>query len=724
MKSILIVSAAAVALLSHEAMAQSATPAASPEPNDSGLREIIVTAQRRDQRLQEVPISVNVVSGEQLAARGAANTADLINLVPGLQFTTAGGGGTPFLRGIGSTNGDINVEPSVATYIDGVYIATNYSNISSLNNIERIEVLKGPQGTLFGRNATGGVIQVVTRNPTSTPMVEASLGYGNYNTLFGSLYATTGLGSNLSANVAVQGSSQGDGWGHSLVSGEDTYKSDDFSVRGKLLWEPTADFSALLIGDYQFMETGTGDYRLPPGVLGFDGVAFPDNRYDTRSDVLLDNEGSPHVRNNQYGTSLRLDYRTDSGTFVSISAYRKTFGVAVFDPDMTPIHLQETVFPTRQRQFSQELQYITPSSWPVSVTAGLYFFDSKAGYRNAKIGGLGLSPNFDTYVTVGFTNQQHTQSLAGYIQADAKIAPATSLTMGLRYTHERSSANIVFVGNTVPTDDIGYDKPTWRIALDHAFTPDVHVYASYNRGVKAGGFDLEDFAGGNSFDPEKLDAYEVGLKTEFLNRSVRLNLAAFRYDYENIQVQVIPAGQNTVSLARTTNAAKARIQGFDADFAIAPVRGLTINGGLAYLDGKYLDFQNTVSFPLSPLSGSPQVIDASGNPTVRTPEWSGNLGATYDVETSVGHWVFTGSASYNGSFAFSPDDLFRQPNHTLVNASINWTEPNGRFGITAFVRNLTDETYFQSVVPSAFGPLSTYGAPRTYGASLRVKLGG
>jgi len=733
MKGRLLCAVALIGLGSTAARAQTA-PAATPpsdrqasDDNGGGLREIIVTAQRKSERLQEVPISVNVVSGEQLAARGAGSSVDLVSLVPGLQFTTSGGAGTPFLRGIGTTNGDPNVEASVATYVDGVYIANNYTNIQKLENIERIEVLKGPQGTLFGRNATGGVIQVVTKDPTSTPMMDMAVGYSNYETVSGSLYATTGIAENLDGNLSIQGSNQGHGWGHNIYTGAQTFRSSDFSARVKLLWKPTDDIVVHLSGDYGYMKSGTSDFRLPPGVAGIDGVPAPQNPYDTTGTVSINQYGEPFLEVNQFGGSLRIDYSTDIGQFVNITAYRKSFGTVVFDPDMTPVPLTEVSFRPYQHNISEELQYISPKSWPISLTAGVFYFNNSAGYNyGSTVAGTAVSSIPNQYASLPYYGMQKDESIAGYAQADATIVHNTKLTLGIRFTHETDKATIMLAGQFIPVpNSIGYDKPTWRVALDHAFTSNIHAYVSYNRGVKAGGFDLEDFSGlGHGFNPEKLDAYEVGLKTQLFNNRVRFNTAYFFYNYSNIQLQVIPSG-GAVALSQTINAAKAHIQGVDLDFAVVPVRNLTFNGGFAYIHGEYLRFDEAVpSYPVSVLNGTLAPTYPNGNPTVRTPTYSANLGVTYNIETDIGKLNFTGSSSYNGSYSFSPDNRFRQASYVLLNLSAGWTAPKGGYGITAFVSNLTDARYLEANVPSALGPLTNYGAPRTFGVSLRVKIGG
>lgn len=692
------------------------------EDQATGLADIIVTAQRKSERLQEVPIAVNVIGAEALSTRGVSVTSDLPALVPALSFAITGGAGTPYLRGVGSNAGNPNDEPSVATYIDGVYIASPYANATSLANIEQIEVLKGPQGTLFGRNATGGVIQVITRDPQQTPSLEASIGYGNYETVSGSLYATRGLGENLAIDLALQGSDQNAGWGYNYARDEETYLSQSYGARSKLLFTPSEALRAVLSADYSYVKSNTADYRLPQGALGIDGLPSPAGKYDTAGVITLPGVGSPGVESKQGGVSANISLDTGVGRFVSITAFRKNTGYYHAEADGTPVPFVEADLPIYQENFSQEFQLLSPLDSPIDWTLGAYYYRSDAGYDNLTFAGLAFGvPPGSSYGVLLLNAIQNTESKSVYAQATGEVLPRTRLTAGLRYTDEDQRSMTQIFGAPIPDVERGFEELTWRAALDHAFSDDIHVYASLNRGVKGGGFDLlTPFSTG--YDPEILDSYEVGLKSKVFNNTLRFNASYFYYDYQNIQVQVIPAGG--AGIVSTTNAGAATVQGLDVDFEYAPTRQFSLSGGFAIIDGVYDEFANTVAYPESPLDGPSMTIDASGNDTIRTPDFTANLTAAYDFETASGNFPVSLTVSHNAGFFFSADNRLEQPSYTLLNGSIGWEPASGAYSVTVWGSNLTDEYYLAQGVPSGLGDLTSPAAPRTYGITLRAKFGG
>ncbi|MET0988007.1 MAG: TonB-dependent receptor, partial [Steroidobacteraceae bacterium] len=293
--------------------------------------------------------------------------------------------------------------------------------------------------------------------------------------------------------------------------------------------------------------------------------------------------------------------------------------------------------------------------------------------------------------------------------------------LGGRYTDEEQKfVDLEFFGFPAPgPDKRGFEKWTWRAALDYAFTPDIHSYVSFNRGVKGGGFDLLDPTS-PGFDPEVLDAYEVGLKTQLLDHRLRLNASYFYYDYKNIQVQVV--GANGAGIISTTNAAAATIKGLDVDFQFLPIEYLTLSGGFAWIKGEYDKFPATVSYFASPLDGPPQSIDASGNDTIRTPEFTGNLTAEYRIQSSMGEFPLSVTVSNNDGYFFGADNRMKQDGYTLLNAAIGWTAADERYGVTLWGRNLTDEYYLNQGVPTGTGDLVEPAAPRTYGVTFRAKF--
>lgn len=743
----MLLSGVAVVALGVSAMPAWAAPepAASPPvlkdvSADTGVQEIIVTAQRKEQRLQDVPISVNVITGTELANRGAALSTDLPNLVPGLTFEKVGGGaGTPYLRGVGSNAANPNDEPSVATYIDGVYIASPYSNTLDMAGLERVEVLKGPQGTLFGRNATGGVIQLITRDPSFKTEVDASAGYANYNTPSGSLYATTKLTDTLAINVSAQGSDQQTGWGHNAILNDQSYKQKEASVRSKLLFEPTNAVRIVLAGDYDVVQGNMAEFRLPAGAIGADGQPSPSNGYDTRTIITtIPGLRSPGNLNRQFGFSLHSSFDLGFASFVNIASYRKSTGYYNAEADGTPLSLVAANLPLYQANFSEEAQLISNKGSRIDWTAGLYYYSNRAGYKNLEFAVPGVPANILS------TTLQHTDSISGYGQATLEVINNLRITGGVRYTDENQSLNAkVGLKNILPefpvdASGVGYKKATYRAAIDYALDHDTHAYFSFNHGVKGGGYDVLSVfnalsgAPVNSFRPEVLDAYEVGFKSVLFDRKLRFNIAGFIYDYTNIQVQVIPAGANSAAVVQTTNAASAKIKGIDADFELRPVKGLSFSGGAAYLDGKYGSFTNTVAYgTFSPYAYAPD--NASGQPTIRTPKFTGNLTVAYRYEMPAARLTPSVTVSHNSGFNFGvggdanspvPLPALRQNQYTLLNASLSYDFADGRYGVRAWGSNLTNTYYLAQGVPSALGALTSPAAPRTYGITFNAKLGG
>jgi iron complex outermembrane recepter protein len=252
-RSVLISSASSIIfVLSAYASPLSAHVSGSTVVEDppSQLNEIVVTSQRRSENLQTIPLSVTAATATELLNEGVTDTAALSQAMPGLSYTLGGNAATPFIRGVGTTVNSVGNEASVATYVDGVYISSINAQLFEFNDIDRIEVLKGPQGTLFGRNATGGMIQVITEDPSFTPSADIHVGYGNYDTTSGSFYGTTGLGENVAIDFAVYGKNQADGWGTDLVTGQPTFTRHDFGARSKLLWIPADGTRILIAADY------------------------------------------------------------------------------------------------------------------------------------------------------------------------------------------------------------------------------------------------------------------------------------------------------------------------------------------------------------------------------------------------------------------------------------------------------------------------------------------
>lgn len=685
-------------------------PTASPadEAQDSG--EIIVTAQRRGEALQKVPIAITAIQGDDLQRAGTKSTFDLLVNIPSVTVTTTGNTANIFIRGVGQTGTGPNNENSVATYIDDVYMASPSGNLSQFNNLKQVVVLKGPQGTLFGRNSTGGVIQLTTRDPGPELAIDASIGYANYDTINGSLYVGGGLAEGIAADISLLYENQRRGWGYNYTRQHDIQgKGDRFAVRAKLLVEPGPNTKISLSGDYSTQSNDGSNYQPTPG-NPLRATLPPLGRYDTAGNTA----DLSSFRNG--GISLKLEQDLGFARLVSISALRDSFAQLNLDQDMGPTTVVDAYVGLYSKYGTQELQLLSQSDSKLVWTVGAFYMKKKDAYRP-----LGVRSILPAFVSETFSTQ-HTDSLSVYGQATYPVFDNTNLTGGLRYTTEtiknveqrvvRASGTTTFPDNQFTNNDW-----TWRVAIDHRFSPDIMAYVSYNRGLKSGGYNLGTL-GAPPFFPEVLDAYEFGIKTQFANRTIQANLAMFYYDYSNIQVQSAITGSAVV-----TNAAQATIKGLDFDLTIRPIEGWTISANAAFLDGKYDVFRNAVvRSETGALLGGPGGLDVSGNQTIYTPKFSGTISSSYVIRSSIGNITLTGAVTYYGGAPLTPDGAIRQPKYTLVNGSIRWVSSSENFSVMLWGKNLTDAEYYRQRNTVAFGGYQTAAAPRTYGVTLGVNF--
>lgn len=732
-RSILLGTASLAAFAtSGHTMAQ-ATDASSSARSVSGpLEDIVVTAQRREQNLQEVPIAVSAISGETAARIGITGTENLRIATPGLDFSrSAGNGAATFLRGVGSTTVVAGAESPVALYIDDVYISAFAANLMQFNGIEQVAVLKGPQGTLFGRNATGGVIQIVTRKPTQQFELDATLGYGNLDTRDASLYVSGGIGADLAANFSFSGHDQDNGYGRNLTTGASIYKDWNWAVRSTVLWTPgQGDTELRFSADYgrYYSEQGVNG-TVNPGTISSGGGFFA-RRYTAMGNI------TDYSRGRQYGGSIKIDHAFDWARLVSISAYRHNNYYFPIDQDAGPSLTGLSLTTGFTDSWSQEFQLQSPKNDKFNWIAGLYYFRAKAGFRPARAQSqtaTGAAAFTDT------TTKQTLNSYAAFGEINYEFLQDTTLTAGLRYTTDRYDFDVrltnglgaVRPGGAFQQDE-SFSKLTYRAILNHKFTPDIMGYASYSRGFKSGGFNTASpgtAPGLPPVAPEVLDAVEIGFKSELFDRTLRFNVAAFHYAYKNLQVTVLGP-----SLAFTVNAAEARIRGIDFDATFAPVDRLQFTLAASFLDGSYRDFPNGpfyvprpgVCTPL-PQSTGPATggnltcaADLTGNTTVRTPKFTGNVGVQYTLPTSIGDVSLATNLYHNSGFYWDASNQTRQVRHNLLNATLTWRSTDERYEIGIWGKNLLDEYYITTGNSSGSRFSQSPGLPLTYGVTVGV----
>lgn len=705
--------------LATEARAQAVGEAVTKPKDDVGLGEIVVTAQKREQSLQKVPLSIVALGSGSLDQRNITAASDLISAVPGLQFNSGTGSSSPFLRGIGNPSTAVGNESSVAMYTDGVYHTRLPIGFFTLNNIERVEVLKGPQGTLFGRNSTGGVIQIITKTPTQQAELQGSLGYGNFNTVRGDLYAAGAISDRLAADISLGGQYQKDGWGHNADGSRHGYQ-DNFTARTKWVLDASDTTKVTFIGYYVYAKSDNQGGTFPGFTSGY--VSEPYARLSSTGFYDCNCDTNSYAKSNSWGTSLTIDQELPFASIKSISAYQRNNMADLFESDYT--ERPDFFAPTKSyvEQITQELQLSSLKGAPLEWILGLYYYDTTSEYTQQEwrnptdFGPLG----FDSFAKV------HTRSFSAFGQATYELVENLKVTGGIRYTHDdvRGNGRI-----EIATDPISYlmpetfaevkvNKVTYKGSLDYQFSHDVMAFASISRGYKSPTFNMFLFNPVPN-KPEVLDAYEVGVKSSLLGGRLRLNLSGFWYDINAPQVQTFGGG--SIILA---NAERARSKGAEVEVEAKLATGLTARALLTYMDSKYTKFTDAPSGPPNPLPPYGAVapllsINASGNRTPLAPEWTVNVGFDYKVDTSIGGFAVSADYYYNDGYFFEPDNLLHQGSHSLVNAQLKYN-PTENFAVRVWGKNLNDAKYVVGASSQGGAPGYPFypGAPRTFGMAF------
>jgi iron complex outermembrane receptor protein len=724
--------------------ASSAQPVAPAATDPSQLEDIVVTAQKRRESAQNVPIAITALSNEQMRDAGVTSTLDLKASVPALNVTTATGGiGLPRIRGIGATGQGPGLENPVAVYVDGVYYGASFGILQSFFDTDQVAVLKGPQGTLFGRNATGGLIQITTLGPSYDYTGRAEFGYGNYQTSTAAAYVSGGLAKNLAISLAGQYENRNHGFGKNLFTGNDIQSGSSYGGRVKLMWEPDADTKFLLAADANGRDASEPAFRnFTLNTLGQNVTQqIAALGGDTERDIYADVD--PRMKTRAWGASLTATHDFDGVVLKSITAYRKSIFDYYFDPDGTAqrrIVIDNSQF---DKQFTQEINLVSDDRKAFKWVLGAFYMHDSAGNDPARTSGL------LTFGGNGYTDNVNTISLdsyAGFAEGTYTFGQSTNLTAGLRYTSDHrglDAYNVSFNGATntttrsATTDEARtFNKLTWRLSLDHRFSPELLAYASYNRGFRSGTY-IPQATPIVLLEPDVVDAYEIGIKSDLFDRRVRFNLAGYYYNEQNIQVQQVISGVNSVY-----NADGAHIYGVDADATWQVTSHLRLFGGVNYTHARYTDFANaivSIPYPLTPgfvipagqsclgTFGNPFAqlggncllrADASGNQLQNTPAFTGSVGGSFDIPTSAGTFVLAGNYYYNDGYVGTTDERIYQTHYNTVDASITWKAPGSKLSVRLWGKNLTDAFYRTQIGATNSGDNGTTAPPRTYGMTV------
>ncbi len=681
------------------------------------IEEVVVVAQKRQESLQEVPVTITALSADDLAKGGIESTLELATVTPSLNIAQQASAAITFIRGIGTNTATIGNEASVATYVDEVYFAN--ATLAKFNNIEQVEVLKGPQGTLFGRNATGGLIHIITKDPTQETQVKLKVGYGNYDTVTGSLYAATGISDYLAADLAVYFKDQGEGFIDNSFLGGEHQPEEDLSFRTKWLITPNENVDIRLTA-YDVSNEGSASMarQVREGGIGFVGTVFSGDFFD----IPVNRNARWEV--DRQGVSANIKFRTDLLEFTSITAYNDDESSFLLDQDASTLDILTIDAAISSESFSQEFRVASLGDGDFSWLLGLYYYENESGNVPTSIlQGPALAP------ALALENHQETKSYAVFAEGHLQLTDQFGFTVGLRYSRdeiEASNATILGGGAlSVPSSaDKNFDEPTWRVVADYHLAEQQLLYASYSRGYKAGLFNLvgttsPPFMLPAPAEPEIVDAYEIGYKSQWMDNRLRINAAAFYYDYQDIQVTTAVA---TGSI--TSNAAAATIIGAEIDVLFLATERLDLKLGLSLLDTEYDRFPNGLGRTPALGGGNMDVFsDLSGNSLPRTPDYTVHAGANYSIPTDIGQFGATVTYYYNDGFFWEADNRLTEDSYHLINAELSWLSLDERYRLSLWGKNLADEEYsVYTISNNMAGDLEAPASPLTFGVSAEVSF--
>lgn len=682
--------------------------------------EIVVTAQRRAEKLKDVPISITALSSDMLHDAGVIGTADLTVAVAGLNFTMQGAFAQPTIRGIGTTVASNGNEANVAVYVDGVYQPSQNGNISNLVGIQQIEVLKGPQGTLFGRNATGGAIRITTRDPGRTFEGEVNARYGRFDEIRADAYLSTPLTESLAANVSVLYTDGGE-YIRNTFTGTETSGNHSVFVRGKLLFEPNSDIKIVASGLYR-TQSQPAPYALSIMDGNYVNVTRPGYIpvNDQKREISLTK--NPLADYESWAGSLNASFNFGPVTLNSITSYTEADFYGTTDLDRTNLELTALDLPKNQKTFVQEFNLVSNGDSPLKWVVGAFYMDDKHTQR--VITNLNLAAATRT--------DNNTKAMAVFGEANYTIGNFT-LIAGIRYSHE--TKEFIFANATLSeTQERTFNTWTPRVGVRYALDEHSNLYATWSRGFKSGLLDGSPGAIKTIF-PEQVDAYEVGYK--YGRGSTSITAALYYYDYTNVQFARF--NPNAPGLSDLFNAAKQKNYGAEIEFATEITDNFKLRGALSYIHARYESFNDALIFcpkgppafgnaiiligQLNPCTGKINDDGATGNKVIRTPEFTASISGNYRHELPSGHAIeVNGTVFYSTEFFWSPAERQLEPAYVMINGEIAYSFGQDRFRVSVWGKNLANEIQHLYVAESAAGDSASYTAPRTYGISMRVRF--
>ena len=733
-------------LLPLQATAQAESQESNDQQATAVLDTVFVTAEKRSENLQNVPIAITAVTGKTLEDAGVKEVGDLTQLTPSLQFGTRSTNVFIAMRGIGQAGQDIGSQSGVTVSLDGVPLLNHFMMNPAFLDIERVEVLRGPQGTIAGRNATGGAINIYSAAPNNEFGGSLAANIGNYSHKGVSGHVNVPFSDKVMGRVSFQRVTA-DGWLKNGFNGRRNNDTDLSQIRGQLLVEPTDKFSVRTLVDYT-RDRGDPSFNLllgravadVPSAVELPGYPYPQNDIDN----LTFYENEPNKRDVE---DLRATViaTLDLGENTTLTS---TTGYIDHDIDLTEIDVDLTPEPTSTfpliglyaSQFTQEITLTTNLNERSDLVAGLFYMHGDASEPLYLT--FGALVNYLVYLP-----EETLDSYAAYAQFRYDVTDKMRLTLGGRYTTDEKSYEMdatVLTTNTLLSEDDKWSSFTPRVVLDYMPNDNSLLYASISKGFKSGGFNtLGDISRPvNTFNPEFVWNYEAGAKISFFDQKLRMGATAFYSDYTNLQATVFRLDPVTdVRYPRVENASSAEIKGVEFEFQAAPAEGLLITGAATHLDTAYGHFCNNdplrPTIPTDPgcvgeqVDGQPLppgAVDLTGNSLTQAPEWQYNISSQYVFPVSNSLKV-SARADYKWQsevfFDFYNNPQNTQDAYGLLNASLGIGSRDETWTLTAWIRNATDERYVsQGTTTTSANPSRTgsVGMPRMYGVKLDYRF--
>jgi len=766
--------------------ASGVAPAFAQQPAEAAVSDadgdIVVTARRRAESAQNVPIALTALTGPQVSAPGAIGLTQVAQLAPSLQLTATNPRQTNInIRGLGATPAfaSLGLEYGVGVYVDQVYYSRPAQSAFDLYDLERVEVLRGPQGTLFGKNTTAGAINITSEEPSFTPAMRGEISVGNYRSIQARATGTAPITDTLAVRLTITDTTRDRGFQRNMITGNRVHDLHSFGARGQILFKPNDSFKLRLIGDYSDLNQDCcSGVTTTIRTTRVDGSALPNNFLQRVArfgyQPLPIDPWSRRIETNRpffvhlktYGATGIADWDLGPATLTSVTGWRKLDYSPATDGDVTGLDIFVNAgIHEKQEQFSQELRLASNGTKRLDYVVGVYYFWQRIDDRIFTIYGrdaalwiLGPAPG-GTGPSIGGqaalnglfadgTASARTRSYAGFGELTWHVADTIDVTGGLRYTHEKKDGffgqiqrgpaltpaeialgaqafrnafapNIpTYTAETTENNLSGRGTVAWHI------TPSVMAYATYARGFKSGGLNLNATTAPRVIAPEKVQMIEAGVKTQFLDRRLTLNLAAFTERVRNYQSQQFDTA--VAQTAYIANVGTVRSRGVELDASLRPVRGLNLFASASYTDASYRSFRNAPC-PVEYL-GLQTVCDLSGRRLPGVSRYSFSVGGEYAADVGSEHQLYVnGDYSYRSSFYttynLAADSLAK--GYGLTNLRVGLREDGGRWDVSLFARNLFDTHYISIINPSAFNTgqsTAILGDPRTYGATLKVAM--